>query len=58
MITAADEPDPWKRMEQVTLAERRRHYRETTPGERIEEPYEQNEHANEIHEGELRAQRK
>ena len=50
-LTAAEEPDPWRRMEAATLALRRREFRETTPGERIERAFELNELANEIHDG-------
>lgn len=49
-LTAADEPDPWKRMERAKLELRRREYRETTPGERIERAFELNELANELRE--------
>ena len=50
-LTAEDEPDPWRRMERAKLEARRREYRETTPGERIERAFELNELANEIREG-------
>lgn len=50
-LTAADEPDPWKRMERATTELRRREYRETTMGERIEQAFELNDLANEIQAG-------
>ncbi len=50
-LTAADEPDPWKRMEAATLEQRRREFRATTPGERIERAFELNDLANELREG-------
>ena len=48
VLTAADEPDPWKRMERATIELRRREYRETTMGERIEMGFELNDLANEL----------
>lgn len=50
-LTADDEPDPWKRMEAATLELRRRTYRATTPGERIERAFDLNEIAIELREG-------
>lgn len=50
-LTAAEEPDPWKRMEMATAELRRREYRQTTMGERIERAFELNELANEIRAG-------
>lgn len=50
-LTAEDEPDPWKRMERATTELRRREYRETTMGERIEQAFELNDLANEIQAG-------
>ncbi|MCB0864596.1 MAG: hypothetical protein KDB58_02685 [Solirubrobacterales bacterium] len=50
-LTEEDEPDPWKRMERATTELRRREYRETTMGERIELAFELNELANELQAG-------
>ncbi len=50
-LTSADQPDPWKRGEEATLALRRREFRETTPGERIERAFDLNELADELREG-------
>jgi hypothetical protein len=53
----SDEAAAWARMEAATLAYRRRHYRETTPGQRIEEAIELSELAMELREAMLRAER-
>lgn len=50
-LTSAEEPDPWKRGERATLELRRREFRETTPGERIERAFDLNELADELREG-------
>lgn len=50
-ITGAEEPDPWKRGARATLELRRREFRETTPGERIERAFDLNELADELREG-------
>ncbi len=55
--TAESEEAAWKRMEAATLEYRRREFRETTPGQRLEQAFELNELASELRAGFLRARR-
>lgn len=49
------EHESFARVEAAALEAKRRHFRLTTPGERIEEAFDLNDLANEIREGVLRA---
>lgn len=53
-----DEAAAYARMEAATLELRRREFRDTTPGERIEQVFELNEFVDELREGMLRAEGK
>jgi hypothetical protein len=53
-----DEAAAYARMEAATLELRRREYRETTPGERIEQIFELAEFANELQDAVSRAKGK
>ena len=53
-----DETAAYARLEAATLALRRREFRETTPGERIEQVFELNEFVDELRKGMLRAEGK